>query len=431
MASRTSYYSQKLYAASCNNDVAEVEALLRQGADVDYVEPDWKTTPLHCAAINGHREIVILLLQRGANLEVKDGMNLTPMECLRNKIDEHDETPALRHVLPKPVYMKRESLKKMLNFFQEYCSEPKVTKTHLDIIHSEIDAKICYVGISAHATHRLKDVWDSSGSLEWQVRTTEVGAFFEETSTSPHLWNVTLEDKSNRDTNPDYKKSLEKPKVNQAKMIYPRGRRCLKEGYLEAGSAYKMRCRLKTLENYQGDLKTEWSAWSAPITFPHASFVPFLRRMALEKYVSNFAMLAIYEPRDFCTYDKGKIEKDFRSFMDFRERRLLHSSVQGYKKEVRYRPPKHLVEQCDEVHWSENVSLPLRQFLESIGLGLYFEDMVIFCESMETLLYAYDSQEELIDDLKEVLPEMKPAHRRILWKNIRKTTAWKRACKGQ
>ena len=92
MASRTSYYSQKLYAASCNNDVAEVEALLRQGADVDYVEPDWKTTPLHCAAINGHREIVILLLQRGANLEVKDGMNLTPMECLRNKIDEHDET---------------------------------------------------------------------------------------------------------------------------------------------------------------------------------------------------------------------------------------------------------------------------------------------------------------------------------------------------
>ena len=80
-----------MYAASCNNDVAEVEALLRQGADVDHLEPDWKTTPLHCAAINGHREIVILLLQRGANLEVRDGMNLTPMECLRNKIDEHDE----------------------------------------------------------------------------------------------------------------------------------------------------------------------------------------------------------------------------------------------------------------------------------------------------------------------------------------------------
>ena len=59
-------------------------------------------------------------------------------------------------------------------------------------------------------------------------------------------------------------------------------------------------------------------------------------------------------------------------------------------------------------------------FLKNLQLERYHDDIVLFVDTLEILLNAYSTQDELIEDIKEVIPEMKPAHRRILWKGIKK-----------
>ena len=59
-------------------------------------------------------------------------------------------------------------------------------------------------------------------------------------------------------------------------------------------------------------------------------------------------------------------------------------------------------------------------FLKDIGLEHYHDDIEIFVDTLDILIEAYSNQDELIEDIKEVIPEMKPAHRRLLWKGIEK-----------
>ena len=52
---------------------------LAAGADVN-AKNDGGFTPLHAAALNGHKEIAELLIEKGANLNAKDRRGRTPLD---------------------------------------------------------------------------------------------------------------------------------------------------------------------------------------------------------------------------------------------------------------------------------------------------------------------------------------------------------------
>ena len=76
-----------------DNDIIRVRTLLQQGADLshplywrkewfnqEYGSLAWRSPPLHTACRKGHLEIVKLLLQAGAGVDVGDGKyNSTPL----------------------------------------------------------------------------------------------------------------------------------------------------------------------------------------------------------------------------------------------------------------------------------------------------------------------------------------------------------------
>ncbi|KAK2802249.1 hypothetical protein FQN50_007430 [Emmonsiellopsis sp. PD_5] len=68
------------------------EFLLDRGADIDEMgfedptderEVEDMGTPIHKAIINGHRDVVELLIGRGANIELKDAKGRTPLSLVR------------------------------------------------------------------------------------------------------------------------------------------------------------------------------------------------------------------------------------------------------------------------------------------------------------------------------------------------------------
>ena len=58
------------------------------GTDVNAKDED-ETTPLHRAAYYGHKEIVVLLIAKGADVNVKNDVGYTPLDW------KHPDTAAL------------------------------------------------------------------------------------------------------------------------------------------------------------------------------------------------------------------------------------------------------------------------------------------------------------------------------------------------
>ncbi|MBN2498445.1 MAG: ankyrin repeat domain-containing protein [Deltaproteobacteria bacterium] len=76
--------SASLYQAAAAGDLAEVNALLGLGADPNaafafHPGRSTRASALHVAALEGHAPAVAALLERGAGLEVPDGMGWTPL----------------------------------------------------------------------------------------------------------------------------------------------------------------------------------------------------------------------------------------------------------------------------------------------------------------------------------------------------------------
>jgi len=62
-----------LWRASKEGDAPLVARLLVAGAPIEFIGR-WKQTPLLVAALRGHREVVDVLIGRGANIEARDGL---------------------------------------------------------------------------------------------------------------------------------------------------------------------------------------------------------------------------------------------------------------------------------------------------------------------------------------------------------------------
>jgi len=77
-ASRGCVRVELLDAATIGN-AGEVETALGKGASVNTSNGKTKRTSLHCAAMNGHIEVVQVLCAAGADLNARDSLEITPL----------------------------------------------------------------------------------------------------------------------------------------------------------------------------------------------------------------------------------------------------------------------------------------------------------------------------------------------------------------
>jgi len=71
-------HSTTLHQAAERGDVAAVEKLLDEGADVN-ARDEGGASPLHAAAFAGHRNVIRLLIKRGADINLEDNDGDTPL----------------------------------------------------------------------------------------------------------------------------------------------------------------------------------------------------------------------------------------------------------------------------------------------------------------------------------------------------------------
>jgi len=71
-------------------------ALIHAGADIDYQIPSWissamlrSKSPLHCVAARGEQELIDVLVENGADLDIQDDQGNTPLHVLALRDSEH------------------------------------------------------------------------------------------------------------------------------------------------------------------------------------------------------------------------------------------------------------------------------------------------------------------------------------------------------
>ncbi|XP_019646565.1 PREDICTED: ankyrin repeat and EF-hand domain-containing protein 1-like [Branchiostoma belcheri] len=82
--------STALFHACIDGHTDIVRLLIRKGASVSKrVEATIQASPLHGAASRGHTEVVELLVRHGATLDMQDGMQATPImaACMYKRVD--------------------------------------------------------------------------------------------------------------------------------------------------------------------------------------------------------------------------------------------------------------------------------------------------------------------------------------------------------
>jgi ankyrin repeat protein len=71
--------NDQLWSAASHGDLEGVKSALEDGADVDYFKTEERLSALHVAAMDGHADVVALLLKRGANINIVDNTGDTPL----------------------------------------------------------------------------------------------------------------------------------------------------------------------------------------------------------------------------------------------------------------------------------------------------------------------------------------------------------------
>jgi ankyrin repeat protein len=73
--------SFQLHEAAENGDTKAIESLIAGGANVN-MKDYWEYTPLHWAAQNGHIPAMEALLKHGADINAKNNRGETPLETV-------------------------------------------------------------------------------------------------------------------------------------------------------------------------------------------------------------------------------------------------------------------------------------------------------------------------------------------------------------
>ena len=75
----------KLYEAVCQNDINSIKSCLDNGADVNYVDTDFKVSVLHVACFESRKEILRILIMNDVNLL---GKNVSSGQTVVDALDE-------------------------------------------------------------------------------------------------------------------------------------------------------------------------------------------------------------------------------------------------------------------------------------------------------------------------------------------------------
>ena len=68
-----------IHDAAMQGNLEAVKQHIAAGADVNAIDDDRGMTPLHYATGNGHKEIVVLLITEGADVNTKNSAGVTPL----------------------------------------------------------------------------------------------------------------------------------------------------------------------------------------------------------------------------------------------------------------------------------------------------------------------------------------------------------------
>jgi hypothetical protein len=413
--SQTTFYSQALYAAACTGDLDACARHMERGAEVNYVDPDWKQSPLHAATIAGHRNVVLFLLSHGANVSLANEGGETPHENLVSLIAVHKESPVLKYTLTKSEYEHRERQKQLATLLSKFLGPPKVHTVRLRVGTHSSSNHPCVI-VSAAVDHPLKSAcWFRCGQCEFEFRPTDLGADAVHALAPRECWEIDIKTASNLVSNcfnPNTMLSIKNLDIQQQNDN--RGAQFCTEYDLVPGKLYRIRARIRS---NQHTFKTVFSPWSDPIMHMKLPFALWLHHLGLDQVMTVFGNLGIHDKEDMYRMSRQELESNFRSCMDFSERRKLWGALQIAKKESRYCTAKESKKLVDS---AVSTADPLYAFLEKHGLDIYFDAISVFCGSLGILVRAYDHQMELIEDIKEVVPEMKPPHRRVLWKALQR-----------
>ena len=74
----TTAFADPIHDAAGNGDLAGVQAELDKGVDVN-AKDGWEWTPLHIAASKSHKEIIELLIAKGADVNALNNKSDTPL----------------------------------------------------------------------------------------------------------------------------------------------------------------------------------------------------------------------------------------------------------------------------------------------------------------------------------------------------------------
>ena len=74
-----------LHHTAMKGELAKARLLVDRGADIDAVDEDYRSTPLGVAVREGQREVVDLLLERGADPNVSGAPWSTPLAWARKR----------------------------------------------------------------------------------------------------------------------------------------------------------------------------------------------------------------------------------------------------------------------------------------------------------------------------------------------------------
>jgi ankyrin repeat protein len=71
---------REILAAAKSGDLAKVTALLKDNPELVSSKDDYGDTPLHWAALNGHKDVAEFLLVTKADVDAKDDRGHTPLD---------------------------------------------------------------------------------------------------------------------------------------------------------------------------------------------------------------------------------------------------------------------------------------------------------------------------------------------------------------